>query len=160
MSATCEVTLEGGLINNFVVQFDENSKAELSDSPAAERSDLARIWTARGTEPESSAIPLIQYLQFSEDGTARWAVSPDDLQIPPGSEHRGAQFDWSYADYVLTVQNQGEASEGFCKAQDVGTFLVKKVEDDGIYFWGIGDTCKFRLNTWQRAGSDWFLYVP
>ena len=40
MTGVCEVVLESGLINSFSVRFDENSKAALSDSPVAERSDL------------------------------------------------------------------------------------------------------------------------
>ncbi|MEE9512577.1 MAG: nuclear transport factor 2 family protein, partial [Anaerolineales bacterium] len=63
MSGTCTVEFEGGLITSFAVQFDENSKARLSESVAPVNADLVGIWTATGVTPGTNN-PIPTFLQF------------------------------------------------------------------------------------------------
>jgi len=160
MTGTCEVALEGGLITSFSVQFDENSKAALSDSPVAERSDLIGTWFGTLGTPETSAIYVPNLLQFSDDGTIRWAVERDDLSTAPDLEHPIAVLDWTYEGHLLTVQNRGPASEGYCHEQDVGVYLAKKTGDGEIQFKAIRDSCPYRYNYLPRGGSPWDPYSP
>lgn len=166
MSGACQMTLEGGLITEFTVQFDENSKARLIDSLAASVADLVGIWTGGGPRPggdphkgETEKF----HLQFAEDGSARLAVSLDDLLTAPDPDHPGARFKWTYEDYVLTLQNDGPASEGYCLEQDVGTYLVKNVKSvprNRIQFKLISDSCEFRASSLPRVAAPWDPYVP
>jgi hypothetical protein len=164
MIGTCEVALEGGLINSFAIRFDENSKARLSDSPAAVSADLVEIWTGRWVVPEGSGYVtddnVTAHLQFVKDGSARLAHSAEDLLIPPDTDHPGARLTWTYEDYMLTLQNQGSASEGYCQVQDVGTYLVKNTRENGIEIKLISDQCAFRANSLPRLGAIWRPYVP
>jgi hypothetical protein len=160
MTGTCEVALEGGLITSFAVQFDENSNAALSNSPAAERSDLVGTWFGTLGTPETSAIYVPNLLRFSDDGTIRWAVERDDLSIAPDLDHPIAVLDWTYEGYLLTVQNRGSAGEGYCHEQDVGVYLAKKTGDGEIQFKVISDSCPYRYNYLPRAGSSWEPYSP
>ena len=158
MSATCEVALEGGLITSFAVQFDENSKARLSESVAPVSADLVGIWTAIGVIPTETEKPIPGFLEFFKDGSARWAISPQDLLIAPDSDHPGVRLTWTYEDYVLTLQNQGPASEGYCQEQDVGTYLVRNTEGGGIKFKHLEEPCGWR--TQLSFVLDFDPYVP
>ncbi len=166
MSGTCEVALEGGLVTNIVLQIDDDSKARLSDSQAATTADFLGIWMGGaplpGGDPHVGEVALY-HLQFAEDGSARLAVTPDDLSIAPDSNHPGASLTWTYEDYVLTVQNEGSATEGYCQDQDVGTYLIKNVKSAGggrLQFNLISDSCVFRAATLQRVAAPWDPYVP
>jgi hypothetical protein len=159
MSGTCEVALEGGHITSFTIQFDENLKARLSDSGTAVSADLVEIWA--GTSPDPEAVRYIpSFFQILEDGSARFAFSPEDLLIAPDSDHPGVRFTWTYEGYVLTVQNQGPAIEGYCQEQDVGTYLFRNTDEDGIQFKSISDPCVWRKDMLVRRGGDWNPYVP
>ena len=158
MSGTCEVALEGGLITSFTVQFDENSKARLSESVAPVSADLVGIWTAVGVTPDETEKPIPFFLQFFEDGSARLGVAPDDLNIAPDASHPGARLTWVYEDYVLTIQNQGPAAEGYCQEQDVGTYLVRKTEAGGIKFKHLEEPCGWRI--FLSIVLDFDPYVP
>jgi hypothetical protein len=160
MSGTCEVALEGGLITRFAVQFDENSKGRLSESMVPVTGDLVGIWTSADSTPQEPNKYIPFFLQFFEDGIARSAVSPEDFLIAPDSNHPGVRYTWTYKDYVLTVQNQGPASEGYCQEQDVGTYLVRNIEEGGIQFRPLKDPCAWRTHHLNRVGGDWDLYVP
>lgn len=163
MSGTCEMTLEGGLVTSFTIQYDQTSKTQLADSPAAKSGDLVAIWTAQGVIPGGDVQAgdvAIYYLQFGEDGNARLALSPDDLLTTPDSDHPGANLSWTYDDYVLTVRNDGAASEGYCQEQDLGRYMVKYFDDGEIQFKPIQDACSWRKFAFQRVGSSWDLYVP
>lgn len=156
MSGTCEVALEYGLITNFAIQFDENSQANLSDSPAAVSTDMVGIWTTRNYMDDSNNY---LYLQFFEDGSGRLAVTPDDLLIAPDSDHAGASLTWTYENYVLSLQNDRVASEGYCQEQDVGKFLVKKVDGGGLRFKTINDSCSARGLAF-KIPPRWLQHVP
>ncbi len=158
MSGTCDVAFEGGLITSFAVQFDENSKARLSESVAPVNADLVGIWTAPGVTPGTNErIP--GFLQFFEDGSARWAFSgPEDLLIAPDSDHPGVLLTWTYEDYMLTLQNQGPASEGYCQEQDVGTYLVRNTEGGGIQFKHLEEPCAWRIQL--SIFGEFDPYVP
>ncbi len=158
MSGTCIVELEGALITSFAVQFDENSKARLSESVAPVSADLVGIWTATGGALPGTNDPIPVFLQFFEDGSSRWAISPEDLLIAPDSDHPGVRLTWTYEDYVLTLQNQGPASEGFCQEQDVGTYLVRNTEAGGIQFKKLEEPCAWR--TLLSYVPDFDPYVP
>ena len=167
MAGTCELTLEGGLITAITIEFDQNSKTQWADSLAATDDDLVAIWTAQGVIPRADSAEhpesedwVTYYLQFDEGGSARLAISLDDLMTPPDSEHPGASLIWTYEDYVLTIQNDGAASEGYCQGQDMGRYMVKNVEDGGIQFKPIEDTCFWRKDAFRRIGSPWDPYVP
>jgi len=161
MSGTCEVALEGGLITNFAVQFDENSIAKLSEVPVVKRSDFIGVWSCAVTFNHETNTPVFHYLQFVDDGTVRWASSPDDLLSTPDPNHPGALLTWTYEDFVLTLQNQGLASEGFCQEQDVGTYLTTRTDDGGIRYKGIEDSCGLRRAYLEcYAPSDWVPFVP
>lgn len=166
MSGACQVTLEDGLITEFAVQFDEDSKVSLSDSAAATSADLVGIWTGGapppGGDPHKGEVEDF-HLQFAEDGSGRLAVSLDDLLTAPDSDHPGARFKWTYEDYVLTIQNDGPASEGYCLEQDVGTYVIKNVKSvpkNRMQFKLISDSCAFRANTLPRVAAPWNPYVP
>lgn len=140
MTATCELALNGGAITSFVVQFDENSKARLSDSPAPSSADMIGIWITRNYLTDSGDL----YLHFFEQGIGRLADSPSDSVAAPDSDFEGANLKWNYEDFILTVQNEGQASEKYCQEQDVGTFLAKTHEGGGLKFTTINDSCSLR----------------
>lgn len=156
MSGTCEVALEDGLITNFAVQFDENSQANLSNSPAAVSTDMVGIWTTKNYMDDSSNY---LYLQLFENGSGRLAVTPDDLLIAPDSDHTGASLRWTYENYVFTLQNDRAASEGYCQEQDVGKFLVKKADGGGLVFKTINDSCSLRGLAF-KIPPRWLQHVP
>ena len=166
MSGTCEVKVEDGLITEFAVQFDEKSKASLSSSSVVAPTDLVGIWTGEwpipGADPHDGEITL-NHLQFNEGGSARLAVTSDDLSIAPDSDHPGARFTWTYENYVLTLQNEGPASEGYCSEQDVGTYLiriVKSASGNRIQFKLVSDSCAYRAAMLPRISAPWDPYVP
>jgi hypothetical protein len=167
MSGTCDVAVEGGLVSEFAVQFDEISKASLSDSSVATSTDLVGIWTAEGVlpggNPHEEGGLTKYYLQFNEDGSARLAVTPDDLLATPDPDHPGARYKWRYEGYLLTVQNDGPGSDGFCLAQDVGTYLTRNVESVSgkrMQFKLISDSCVFRSRNLPRIAAPWDAYLP
>lgn len=168
MSGACQVTLEDGLITEFAVQFDEDSKTRLADSSASTSADLVALWTALVVLPGVEAYPeegdiVRNYLQFTDDGSARLAVSLDDLSTAPDSDHPGARFKWTYEDYVLTIQNDGPASEGYCLEQDVGTYVIKNVKSvpkNRMQFKLISDSCEYRGRLLRRVSAPWDPYVP
>ena len=105
----------------------------------------------------------LYHLQFGEDGGARLAVTPEDLSIAPDADHPGARLTWTYEDYVLAVQNEGSASEGYCQEQDVGSYLVRNVKSvprSRMQFKLISDPCAWRAFTMQRVSAPWDSYVP
>lgn len=155
MIGACEVELEGGQITSFTVRFDEDSKARLSDSPAAASADLIGIWT----NWNFLAAPGDLYLQFFADGSARLAATPDDLLVTPSSEHPGASLSWTYEDHVLTIQNKGAASEKYCQEQDVGNYLVSNVDAGGINFKALNDVCSLR-GVALEFPFRWRPYMP
>jgi hypothetical protein len=166
MTGTCQVANEGELITRLAFQFDDDAKARLSDSPAATIDDLIGIWTGGapwpGGDPHVGEIALY-HLQFAEDGSARLAVTPNDLSIAPNGDHPGAYLTWTYQDYVLTIQNEGSASEGYCLEQDVGTYLVKNVNSvpyNRMQFKLISDPCVWRAATMPRVAAPWDPYLP
>jgi len=166
MSGTCEVKVEDGLITEFAVQYDENSKASLSDSSVVTSTDLVGIWTGEwpvpGADPHSGEITL-NHLQFNENGSARLAITSDDLLIAPDSDHPGAHFTWTYKNYVLTLQNEGQASEGYCLEQDVGTYLIRKVKSasgNRLQFKLVSDSCAYRAAMLPRISAPWDPYFP
>lgn len=167
MSGTCDVAIEDGLITEFVVQFDENSKSSLSDSSVATSTDLVGIWTAEGIlpdrDPHEEGARVWYYFQFNEDGSARLAVTPEDLLATPDPDHPGARYKWTYEDYVLTLQNDGPASEGYCLEQDTGTYMIRNVESvsgNRMQFKLISDSCVHRGRTLPRGGAYWDPYMP
>ncbi len=160
MSGACEAALEGGLITSLTVQFDEDSTARLSESLTIVSAELVGFWTATGVTPQEPNRYISAWMQFFEDGSARWAVSPEDILIAPDFDHPGARFTWTYEDYVMTVQNQGPAIEGYCQDQDVGTYLVRNTDEDGIHFKSISDPCAWRKDILVRRGGDWDPYAP
>ena len=155
MSGTCEVTVEDELVTEFAVQFDEDSKASLADSSVAAAADMIGIWITKNYLTDSGDL----YLQFFEDGSSRLASTPDDLLITPDSDHQGASITWTYEDYVLILQNDGVASEGYCQEQDVGKFLVKNADGGGLIFKTIDDSCSLRGVAFQLP-PRWRPYVP
>ena len=166
LSGTCKVKVEDGLITEFTVQFDENSKASLSDSSVVAPTDLVGIWTGEwpipGADPHNGEITL-NHLQFNEDGSARLAITSDDLLIAPDSDHPGARFSWTYNNYILTLQNKGPASEGYCLEQDVGTYLIRNVKNasgNRIQFKLVRDSCVYRSTMLPRIAAPWDPYVP
>ncbi len=166
MSGTCTLVVEGGLVAELVIQYDENSKASLSDSSLVKPTDLVGIWTGEwpmpGADPFADEITL-NYFQFNEDGSARLATSPDDLSINPDSEHPGARFKWSYENYVLNLQNDGPASEGYCDEQDVGSYLIRTVKNvslNRIQFKLILDPCLYRASALPRIAAPWDAFLP
>ncbi len=166
MTGTCEVNVEDNLVTEFTIQFDENSKALLSDSSAATSADFIGIWTGEwpmpGADPHSGEITL-NHLQFNADGSARFAITSDDLLIAPDSDHPGAGYGWTYENYVLTLQNEGPASEGYCLEQDVGTYLIRIVESasgNRIQFKLVSDSCAYRAAALPRISAPWDPYVP
>lgn len=160
MTGTCEAAVEGGLITRFTIQVDEDSKARLSESSAPVAADLIRSWEATGVTPQETKKVIPFFMQFFEDGSTRLAISPDDLLIAPDPEHPGVLLTWTYEDYVLTVQNQGPAMEGYCQDQDVGKYLVRNTEGGGILFRPLGDPCGWRTTTLNHIGVEWDPYVP
>ncbi len=166
MSGTCTLVVEGGHVAELVIQYDENSKASLSDSSLVKPTDLVDIWTGEwpmpGADPFADEITL-NYFQFIEDGSARLATSPDDLSINPDSEHPGARFKWSYENYVLNLQNDGPASEGYCDEQDVGSYLIRTVKNvslNRIQFKLILDPCLYRASALPRVAAPWDAFLP
>ena len=155
MSGTCDVVLEGGLITSFTVQFDENSNARLSDSPSATSADILGIWQTRNYLTDSGNL----YLHFIEQGRGRLAGSPDGSLSLTDSDFEGASLTWTYQDYVLTIQNKGPASEGYCQEQDEGIYLVKMVDAGGLKFKAISDSCSLR-GIAVPLPPRWFPYVP
>jgi hypothetical protein len=101
LSGTCNMKVEDGRITEFAVQFDDNSKASLSDSTVVAPTDLVGIWTGEWARPgvhehpEESDI-VTYFFQFAEGGSARLAVSPEDLLTSPDSNHPGANLSWTY----------------------------------------------------------------
>jgi len=165
ISGTCDLVVEGGHITEFAVQFDENSKASLSDSSVVTPTELVGIWTGEwpipGADPHNGEITL-NHLQFNEDGSARLAITAEDLLIDPDSDHPGARFTWTYENYVLTLQNDGPASEGYCSGQDVGTYLIRNVKSTSgnrIQFKLVSDSCAYRAALLPRIASPWDPYV-
>jgi len=148
MSGTCEVALEDGLITNFAVQFDETSKASLADSPVATTTNMIGIWVTKNYLTDSGDL----YLQFFEDGSGMLTGSLD-------SNHPDASITWTYEDYILTLQNHGAASEGYCQEQDVGKFLVKNADGGGLKFKTINDLCSLR-GTALQLPPRWRQHVP
>lgn len=140
MTGTCELSLESGLITGFAVQFDEQSMARLSDSPAATSADILGIWQTRNYLTDSGDL----YLHFIEQGRGRLAGSPDSSLSLIESDFEGASLAWTYQDYFLTFQNEGPASEKYCQEQDVGIYLVSKVEAGGLKFKTVVDSCSLR----------------
>lgn len=166
MSGTCDLVIEGGHITEFVVEFDENSKASLSDSSVVTPTELVGIWTGEwpmpGADPHNGEITL-NHLQFKEDGSARLAITSDDLLIDPDSDHPGAGFTWTYENYILTLQNDGPASDGYCSERDVGTYLIRNVTSTSgnrLRFKLVSDSCAYRANLLPRIASPWDPYVP
>ena len=160
MTGICEVALEGGNISSFVILFDDRSRAALADAPVAERSDLVGTWFGTLGTPQSAAIYVPNLLQFNDDGTIRWAVERDDLSTAPDLDHPIAVLDWTYKGHLLTVQNRGSASEGYCHEQDVGMYLARRAGDGEIQFKAIRDSCPYRQNYLPRAGSSWEPFSP
>lgn len=111
MSGTCDLTIENGIVTKFSMQFDNDSMSRLSESLAVERSDLIGTWRQATGAEFVEGVPVHWFLKISEDGTARWAVSPEDLSELPDSDHVGALLSWAYDDLILTVQNKGPATE-------------------------------------------------
>jgi hypothetical protein len=166
LSGTCEVKVEDGLITEFTIQFDEKSKVSLSDSSVVLSNELIGIWTGEwplpGADPHSGEITL-NHLQFSDDGSARLAITPDDLSIAPDSDHPGAHFVWTYENYVLTLQNEGPASEGYCSTKDVGIYLLRNVKNTSgnrMQFKLVSDSCAYRAAMLPRISAPWDPYVP
>ena len=166
MNGTCDVKIEDGLITEFSVQFDEDSKTSLSNSSVVSPADLVGIWTGEwpipGADPHSGEITL-NHLQFYDDGSARLALTSDDLSIAPDSDHPGARFTWTYENYILTLQNEGLASEGYCLEQDVGTYLIRNVESASgkrIQFKLVSDSCAYRAAMLPRISAPWDSFTP
>ena len=155
MTGTCEVALDAGNISSFAIRFDENSKARLSDSPAASAADLIGIWITKNYLTDSGDL----YLHFFDQGIGRLANSPDDSAAATNADFEGASLVWTYEDYVLTIQNTGPASEKYCQEQDVGNYLVKTVEQGGLTFKLINDSCNLRGVAFQIP-SRWRPYKP
>jgi hypothetical protein len=68
-----------------------------------------------------------------------------------------------YDDYVLTLQNDGPASEGYCQEQDVGTYLIRNVESasgNRMQFKLVSDPCVYRATALPRIAAPWDAYVP
>ena len=78
----------------------------------------------------------------------------------PDLRRPGAILAWNYEDYVLTLQNQGPSSAGYCEESDEGTYLVKRTDDGGIQFKLLSDSCAFRTYSMHRFGSNWDPYEP
>lgn len=140
MTAICEIGVAGTDITSFVVQFDDSSKDRLSESPAASDSELIGIWRTRNYLTDSGEL----YLEFLEDGTGRLIGSMGGSIPDHGVEFEGASLNWTYENFILTIQNAGPASEKYCSEKDVGTFLVKNVDAGGLKFKLLGDTCALR----------------
>ena len=155
MSGTCEVELEDGLITSFTVQFDEDSRARLSASPAATSADLVGVWITGNYLAESGDL----FLEILESGTGRLVGSPDYSLPAPDSDFEGASIAWTYEDYILTIQNEGSASEKYCQEQDVGVYLVKSVDAGGLKFKPISDSCSLRKVAFQLP-SRWRPEAP
>lgn len=154
MSGICDLVLEGGHITSFAIQFDADSMARLSESAAAVNTDLPGIWTAVGVTPDDPHRTIPGYLQFFEDGIGRWGISPEDLSLAPDSDHPGVRLTWKHEDYVLTIQNQGPAAEGYCQGQDVGKYLVRKTDTGTIQFKALADPCGWRMFQLTLGGGD------
>ena len=140
MTGTCQLALEAGLITGFVVQFDDDSRTRLSDSPAAASAEILGIWRTRNYLTDSGDL----FLQFLEQGRGRLVGSSGDSIPAADSDFEGASLTWTYKDYVLTIQNEGLASDKYCQEQDVGIYLVKLVDAGGLKFKAISDSCSLR----------------
>lgn len=142
MTGTCEIALAEDNIISFVVQFDENSKGRLSESVAAVSADMIGIWITRNYLTDSGDL----YLEFVEGGTGRLMGLPvDSTPDPdPDAKFEGASLKWTYENYILTIQNEGPASEKYCQEQDVGSYLVKMADGGGLQFKRLNDTCSLR----------------
>lgn len=168
MSGACQMVIEGGLITEFVVQFDENSKVILSDSSVLTSTDLVGIWTVESVKPGVQGNPeeddiITYFLQFAEDGSARLADTLEDLLNSPDSDHPGANLSWTYENYVLSLKNDGPASEGYCLEQDVGTYLIRYVKSasgNRMQFKLVSDSCVYRATVLPRVAAPWDPYVP
>ena len=119
---------------------------------------MVGFWTATGVTPQEPNRYIGAWMQFFEDGSVRWAVSPEDTLIAPDSDHPGVRLTWTYEDYVLTLQNQGPASEGYCQEQDVGTYLVRNTEGGGIKFKHLEEPCGWRIQL--SIVGEFDPYVP
>lgn len=163
MTGTCQLELDGGSITGFFIKFDEVSTARLEASSAILIADLMSIWTSQwpapGTTDEDFSFTYY-YLQFNEDGSGRLALTPEDLTVSPDAEHTGARLVWNYDGFVLTLQNDGAATEGYCLEEEVGMFLVRKDGDGGIEFKHVDDPCSWRYFALERQRSSWDPYVP
>lgn len=165
MSGKCEVKVENGLVTEFTVQFDEDSKSSLSDSSVVSHTDLVGAWTGEWPMPEAdphSDEITLNHLQFNEDGSARLAITSNDLLIAPDSDHPGARFTWTYENFILTLQNDGPASEGYCSEQDIGNYLIRKVKNasgNRMQFKLISDSCAYRAAMLPRISAPWDSYV-
>ena len=155
MTGTCEVALDGGDITGFTIRFDENSMARLSDSPAASATDLIGIWITRNYLTDSGDL----YLHFFDQGIGRLAASPIDSTTAPDADFEGASLMWTYEDYILTIQNDGPASENYCQEQDVGNYLVKTLDEGGLHFKPINDSCDLRKVAF-RLPPRWRPHEP
>lgn len=94
MTGTCEVALAGGDIKGFTIGFDENSKAGLSDSPAASTINMIGIWITRNYMTYSGDL----YLHFFDQSIGRLATSPNDSPNISVAEFEGASLVWTYED--------------------------------------------------------------
>ena len=155
MTGTCDVTLDDGAISSFSVQFDTESMEKLSGSPAATSADLIGTWVTLNYIGDSGDM----FLEISGDGTGRLLGSRDASFPTPDSEFESANITWTYEETILTIQNDGPASEKYCEEQDVGTYLVKMVDGGGLKFKSIGDSCSLREVAFELP-PRWRPYVP
>lgn len=166
MEGTIRLTIQDGLVNNFTVTFDEVSMNKLLDPSVATTDSLIGVWTTvtmeAGTVP---GVPEQWFIRFHDDSKIRWADSPESTSSPVDEAYPGAWLTWSYDGAILSVQNDGQASEHYCQVEDMGFYMVKhKFDEDTnniqLAFKSVKDPCAFRMVNLPRYGAPWDQFTP
>jgi hypothetical protein len=162
MTGSCELDITDGKITSFKLLYDEDTSTRLAESAALPISALYSIWTSPGVPPggDTQSDWVNFYMQFMGNGEARISLAPESLQSDPNPDHPGVKLAWSFDGFMLTITNLGDASEGYCSAQDLGMYLVRSDGTGGIQFKPIQEDCLWRRFTLQRLGKSWDLYLP
>lgn len=96
------------------------------------------------------------YLQFNPDGTARWAMSLEDVQAPVTAATDPAEhFHWVLYDGVLAMADSEAGTTSPCTAHDARMYYVMSPDGKSLEFRQLRDTCMTRSAWLMPYGEAW-----
>lgn len=163
--ASCSVTVSDGKIQELSVEFEPEMLEKLFTSMPTDPGEFYEIWSINYNNISVSPdIPSDWwYLEFTQEGTARWGHTPESMGSEVTLENPGVWLEWSLDGGMLRLKNIGSDTEPYCSIDDLGLYLAKIMGEGDLKklkLKVVEDSCLGRDLGFASYGTPWQIYSP